>query len=1136
MTAARAGRADAAPQRRARTRHARARFSVIRENRFTETSQSWFYLANSHTHTMNLIPLLFRPASGLWRLLLVVSVLAVSGVEAWAKDEDASRTFDIPAGDAAQTLKQFAAQAGREIVFAPAAVAGVKTPAVNGRLTPNAALDLLLSDTGLIAREDEKTGAFSVRKAPEVPEKNAPGRRPEAAVRAEDGVTKLDSFAVNATKIDGLNNRGLLQGGDQAPLYHDVVSRMDIERLGVSSVEELFRYLPQTSSTTTALQTSVSNNRTSGGLINKTATVGLRGFSSAQTVVLINGRALPRSGLFGNDGADISRIPIAAIERIEILPYAGSAIYGAGALGGAINIILRKEFTGRDLTTYVGTSTEGGATEYRFTYLEGRSFNGGRTNLTLTVSHQHREALRGGDRDYLDEALRRYGPSSTATDAQGQRLFETLILPALSSSRATILVGSAPGDAVNDLGIPGAAGVRFAAIPAGTTPAGSLALTPDSFTATAGQAALGSRQSRSILYEPVDTYSLNAQVEHEFVKDRLSAYGEFTLGYNRRQFDMPQNLAFNLSATDPLNPFRTGVTPGFVGRPVRVFLDPTDIPDPSVLYEDGSARAVVGFKGKIAGEWEWSADGTIDYAHSTVSSDNPPDAMTTLVAFSPYADPGPSAPQATRRALYPLLADHGTSPISAADAERYFPSVRYSSNLSIQREGNARIMGPVVTLPAGPLRMSAVGKYQHWKFDFGQKFYGSDDWSQLVHAVPFDQNESSNNATRKIWQGALEFSVPVIGPTWRPLPIESLEFQGSFSRERDTTAGTDDNGDPFANKQASNSSVIATKLQLTRDIALRASYSEGFYPPEWSAVSLPTTQFTIPGFFADPKRGNTMQFTPSMSIMQGGNPGLKPETADSYNAGLILTPRFAPGLSLTADFWKIEKTDAIVFTSFVDVIANPDVFGFLITREAPTAADTALGWLGRITAVDARAFNASITRTEGVDLRLRYQLETASLGEFTFNSSASFTNNFRLLATPTAPEINTAGGSGPLGWRGNGSVTWSRDAWSATVTARYVGKRSTTTTAPSPSYPGAFPIDGEYLPAFVRWDLQTSYEIPASTAARGLQHWLQGTKWTLGVLNALNDKPTFVSDGSGFYNGADDPRQRFVYLQVKKSL
>ena len=1047
-----------------------------------------------------------------------------------------ARTFDLPAGDAAQTLKQFAQQARREIVFSPAAVAGVTTKAVKGELPPSQALQDMLADTGLVATEDAKSGAFAVRRADVTEEKNDPGRRAEVqTARVDGGVVQLEPYRVDARKVDGLINRGLLQAGEHAPLYHDVFSRADIERLGVSSMEELFRYMPQTSSTTTPLQASASNVSTSGGLTNKPSTVGLRGFSSAQTVVLINGRALPRSGLFSNGGADISRIPIAAIERVEILPYSGSAIYGAGALGGAINIILRKEFAGRDLTTYIGTSTEGGATEYRMTYLEGRSFNDGRTNLTFTVSYQHRDALRANERDYLNEALRRYGPDSTATNDQGVRLFEELILPAFAGAPGTIRIGNPPSDPVNDLGIPGAPGARFAQIPVGTTAAQSLLLTPSSFTSTANQATLSPRYGRSILYEPIDAVSFNAQLEHEIVPKKLSAYGEFTFGYNRKDFSMPQVLSVSLSATDPLNPFRTDVTPGFVGRPVTIILDSPDLPDPHVLYEDGSARAVIGLKGEINDAWEWSVDGAIDYMHSRVNSDNPPEAMRLLTQESPFASPGPSAPLADRRAYYPLLSDHSMYPISAADAAVFSPYVRYSSTIGLQREANARVMGEVFDLPAGPLRLSVLGKYQNWKYDGGQVFDGSDEWSQMIHGVPFSANESETTASRKILQGALEFSLPIIGDSWRPLPIESLELQGSLSRERDNTGGIDSNGDPFTNKQSANSSVVALKMQLTRDIALRASYSEGFYPPEWSDVSLPISVFSLPGFFPDPARGNTMQFTPNMTIQQGGNPNLRPETAESQNYGIIFTPRFAPGLSMTVDYWKIEKADAIVSRSFVDIIANPEAFGFLITREAPTPAEEAMGWLGRITAVDARAFNASITRTEGVDARVRYHYETESAGTFVLNASSSFTNNFILLATPTAPPVNTAGGSGPVRWRGNASLTWLRDLWTTTLTARYVGKRATPTTAPSSSYPGASGLDGDRLPAFVRWDVQFSYDFPMRTDVDGWRSWVSGTRWTLGVLNVLNDKPHFVSDGTSFYDGSDDPRQRFVYLQVKKS-
>ncbi|MCC5023239.1 MAG: TonB-dependent receptor plug domain-containing protein [Candidatus Synoicihabitans palmerolidicus] len=389
-------------------------------------------------------------------------------------------------------------------------------------------------------------------------------------------------------------NRGLLQGGENTPLYHDIVTRAEIERMGVSSLEELFRYLPQTSSVSTVLQAPVTNPNETGGQAPTYSTVGLRGFSSAQTVVLVNGRSLPLTGLRNGGGADLSRIPLAAIERVEILPSSGSAIYGGGALDGAINIILRKEYSGRDLTSYIGTSTEGGATEYRWTYLEGMRFNEGRSSLTTTLSYHHRDALRSGDRDYLDEALARYGPDSTLANAQNQTYFEQYILRTFAAAPGTILVGSGASDWKSP--VPMESDLRPS--PLGTTAEQSLQLTSDSFAATAGQANLTPRYACSIIYEPIDAYSLNAILEHEFVPDQLDGYLEFTLGRNERSYSMPQSLSIDLSADDPLNPFRTNVTPGFVGRPIYIYLDASDLPDASVKSQYDSARLVAGLKGQ----------------------------------------------------------------------------------------------------------------------------------------------------------------------------------------------------------------------------------------------------------------------------------------------------------------------------------------------------------------------------------------------------------------------------------------------------------------------------------------------------------------------------------------------------------
>ncbi|MCC5023238.1 MAG: TonB-dependent receptor [Candidatus Synoicihabitans palmerolidicus] len=361
-----------------------------------------------------------------------------------------------------------------------------------------------------------------------------------------------------------------------------------------------------------------------------------------------------------------------------------------------------------------------------------------------------------------------------------------------------------------------------------------------------------------------------------------------------------------------------------------------------------------------------------------------------------------------------MLADHSANPVSPQVAADYFTNVRHSFNRGVQKEGNVRVLGELFNLPAGPMRLSAAGKFQNWTFDSGQNFRGSDAYSQLVHGVAYQENLSSSEASRDIVYGALELSVPIFGRDWRPLPLlQSWEIQASLSLEESSTEGVNSDGEAFVNDQSADSNVVATKLQFTPDIVIRGSYSEGFYPPNWSDVSLPSSTTILPGFFADPKRGNTRQFTPNMTITMGGNPGLEPETAESFNAGLILTLRFLPNFSLNLDFWSIEKANAIVSQSFVAIIANPEAFGFLTTREEPTAAEAEIGWLGRITEVDSRTFNASITRTKGADVRLRYCYETGDLGTFSFNANATFPNNFDLLATPTAPMVDQAGGAGP---------------------------------------------------------------------------------------------------------------------------
>ncbi len=189
------------------------------------------------------------------RAALAALVLLSAGSRTLAAE--AAKAFDIPAGAALPALKQFAAQSGEQLLYSAEAVDGVTTHAVKGTYTPRAALDQMIQGTKLVVVADKKNGALTLvrDRSPNAPRvAQAAATTPQDPGKVEEGKVVLEKYEVTGQKIDGLNNKGLLQAGENSPLYHDVVTRVDIERLGISSLEELFRLIPQTSSASTVLQ------------------------------------------------------------------------------------------------------------------------------------------------------------------------------------------------------------------------------------------------------------------------------------------------------------------------------------------------------------------------------------------------------------------------------------------------------------------------------------------------------------------------------------------------------------------------------------------------------------------------------------------------------------------------------------------------------------------------------------------------------------------------------------------------------------------------------------------------------------------------------------------------------------------
>ncbi len=1058
----------------------------------------------------------FAPRQLFRALLLVVASLALVLPFSAQSQTVAVQAFNLPAGEAGQTLKQFAAQAQREIVFAPENVAGLTTNAVQGEFTPQAALDLMLADTGLTATRDAKTGAFAVRKdvrpnGPRVVPVESRDRPAERS-RIEDGAVVLDKLEVTGSRVDGLINKGVIPTTENSPVYFDVIDRLEIERMGATNIEEVLRNSNQITTYSTANQeASVVQIVGPGSLASN---IRMRGLDALQTVVLINGRRIARASfpnLVGNASGDLSRIPISAIERIEIMPMSGSAMYGGGAVGGVINVILRKNYSGRELTTKYSTSTEGGGDEFILSYLHGFSLNDGRTSGTFTINYRNRAALSFYERqNLLNRALERL-PVETAISNFTQ-------MPGMIRMSA----------AAGDLGIPGAPGVRYAAVPVGLSPAEANALTPADFAATAGQFVPSfDRYRNNYIYTPSESLSINFTGEHQLIPDQLTLYAEFGFNTNRQEIENAKFFGagtnYAMSATHPFNPFRTGVTPGFVGRAVILNVLMTDArPNLTEMRRD-SYRGVLGLKGKFGEKWEWTLDGTSEVTEIRGDSQVGADNINLASFFS--TSTAMNTTLAQRWAIYNLLADHNIYPIDSSVNEDYFNVIgrqrywQYASNLI------ARVSGDLYDWRAGTIRTSVGAESYWWQYEGKRPYEAPQTLIDLLGANSIPRSIAFTKQGRRTDSFFGEFTVPVLSQQWRPLPVESLDL--NFSARHETTNDS----------KASQTLAAAMRLALTKDVALRASYTEGFFPPEQSALHIEdyafSTSITTNVSVIDPRRGNITQVY-AVTNSAGPNPDLRPETSTSENFGVIFTPRFIPGFRVNIDHWRIEKIDAIRTPTAAQLIQNEEFFTDRVIRGPVLPGDPA-GWAGPVTSFDTRAINIASFKTNGFDFQVSYRFKAGDIGEFNISSNATYTDTVVTRITPTSAITEAVGTrDGALVWRGRGSVFWERENWRAGVTGRYTDSYVTETTAPSVQFPTASGIDGPKIASELVWDVQIGYRIPYSNRTEGWRSFISGTDWSIGALNVFNEMPPWFS--TGFYSRFSDPRMRYVYFQIKKSL
>lgn len=272
---------------------------------------------------------------------LVCSVILLTAAPVLA--ETSTFKLDIPAENTAQALNDLSTQSGIQILFPFDVAAHAAAPALKGTYSVREALGQLLVGTGLeIASETDRTVTLR-------------------AVSQSGALTEAPTEVI----VTGTHIRG---AAPTSPLH--TVTRKDIEQSGYSQIGDLVRSLPENFSggqNPGVFAASYKNG--ANGNASNASTVNLHGLGSDATLVLLNGHRLP--GDYAYQGSDISGVPLAALQRIEIVPDGASALYGADAVAGVVNMILRKNYNGGEVSARIGATAEGGGGERTYSALGG---------------------------------------------------------------------------------------------------------------------------------------------------------------------------------------------------------------------------------------------------------------------------------------------------------------------------------------------------------------------------------------------------------------------------------------------------------------------------------------------------------------------------------------------------------------------------------------------------------------------------------------------------------------------------------------------------------------------------------------------------------------------------------------------
>jgi iron complex outermembrane recepter protein len=331
---------------------------------------------------------------------LLTATAAAAAIACAAPALAQHRQFSVPARPATEAVAALARQANVQILLPGRTARNIRTNPVSGAMPVEEALRIMFDGTGLIAR---RTGSqtWTIVSAGETPlsgEAQAGGAQVSGvpggeAVRASS-LRDEDHSADEAIVVTGTNIRGV---SPTSPVLK--YTARDLENTGYGTLAEVFDTIPQNfgGGAEGASQDGIFGQGQSAGTNHTASTsINLRGLGTTGTLVLLNGHRLA-PGQFSRS-PDISQIPLGAIERIEIVADGASAVYGSDAIGGVVNVILKRDYQGLETLVRHSFVTEGSRTETIIGQSGGVRWSGG--GAMAGVQYSRQTPLSSSDRSF----------------------------------------------------------------------------------------------------------------------------------------------------------------------------------------------------------------------------------------------------------------------------------------------------------------------------------------------------------------------------------------------------------------------------------------------------------------------------------------------------------------------------------------------------------------------------------------------------------------------------------------------------------------------------------------------------------------------------------------------------------------